>query len=66
MVGVHLDDHDPLLGAVVVAQQPRLGQVGQPGVLEQLLGGEPVHGVTDRMADQVHRDDEIAFSSATT
>ena len=34
MVGVDLDDHDPLLGAVVVSENPRLGEVGQAGLLE--------------------------------
>jgi hypothetical protein len=61
VVGVDLDDHDPLLGPVVVAKHPRLGHVGQAGLLERVLGGKPLHGVTDRVTNEVDRHDEVVF-----
>src|SRR5690625_402579 len=60
-VGAHLHDAHPLSGAVGQVQEPRLSEETQAAVLQCLLGGEPVHGLGDMPAEDVHRANVLAF-----
>src|SRR5690625_2435548 len=60
-VGAHLHDAHPLSGAVGQVQEPRLSEETQAAVLQCLCGGEPVHGLGDMPAEDVHRAKVLAF-----